>query len=295
MKALIDDMVLYKAACCAIQKEWSYITTEGDIVVVESYLAGKDLVKQYKGGDLVYKEIDRGFQACLFAVKQILRRILKDTEADEYVFVLSNREEKCFRYKVATLKPYKGNRPPKPQYYNDLYEYFIRNHPCVIAQDGLEVDDELGIMQSEDLMNTIIATSDKDLLQIPGLKYNLDSRAVRMVQEDDSLELVDGEVKGSGYRWFYAQMLLGDAADNIPRVPARAIPGEAKLVSERILEGLKGSLPECEKFVFECFKNAYPLLPGDDYPEARQNMTEIGNLVKIHRQRNVLPWSIVHV
>jgi 5'-3' exonuclease len=196
--------------------------------------------------------------------------------------MLSSREEKCFRYDIAKTKPYKGKRAPKPKYYNELYEEVIKHYPHYIAVKGREVDDELGIMQTRSIRDgnydqdgTVICTSDKDLLQIPGKQYNLDTRALFEVDRTGHLHLTDkGQIKGTGLKWFYAQMLLGDAVDNIPRIPAKVIPGESKRVAERIYEGLSGTLEECEAFVEGCFADQY----GN---EGKTKMLEIGRLLRI--------------
>lgn len=269
MKALIDDMVLYKAACSGTSKKWSVV--HGDnIMEVESYRDGLKVVKGLPGSELVSEDVDRGFQACLFALKQLLGRILKDTGSTDYVFVLSNRDTRCFRHKVATLKPYKGNRAPRPLYYDQTYDALMRRHPHVIARPGLEVDDELGIMQ--DTRTTIICSSDKDLRQIPGHHYNLDSREKFFVTQEGSLSLNNKrDLVGTGQPWVLAQMILGDTADNIPGISSKHIPGIGRKVSERVCTGIKADGMD---FVVQCFKNQY----GDNYMKAMQ---EVFTLVKI--------------
>lgn len=288
MKALIDDVVLYKAACCGVVKDW-YVCAVGDIINHEplTYREAKALQKENPHYELISEEIDRGFQSCVFAFNQILKRIKRDTKCDEYIIVLSNRNEIGFRHKLATIKKYKGNRSDKPKYYDRLYEEIIKTYPHMIATKQREVDDELGILQTqalEDGTETIICTSDKDLRQVPGAHYNLDTKVLYTVDREGQLEIQKKKIYGTGLKWFYAQMLLGDSADNIPGIPARCIPGEAKLVSQRICDGLGGSLEACEGFVHECYVNHYE-------DQALTAMTEVGRLLRMIINTDTKLWE----
>jgi 5'-3' exonuclease len=302
-KALVDDIVLYKAACCGVVKEW-WLMNGGTPVSSEpvTYAQSRTALKENPELTAVPIEVDRGFKACVFAFNQILNRVKRDTDCDEYVIVLSNRKQKTFRYDIATIKPYKGTRSEKPKYYDELYDEIVSKYPHMIATKKREVDDELGILQTQALMDgneTIICTSDKDLRQIPGAHYNLDSKEVYTVEREGSLSLRKGKVYGTGLKWFYAQMLLGDSADNIPGIPARKIPGEAKLVAQRILDGLTGDLEACERFVHECYVNQYGEKKGltDHYAETRaqEAMTEVGRLLYMITNIDTKLWEPEYV
>lgn len=298
--ALIDDVILYKAVCSAVQKEWHYITPDESMVVpVDSYREGQQYIKDMQGGELVSKDIDRGFKSCVFALNQILGRIKRDTNCDDYIVLLSSRERSSFRYNIAKIKPYKGHRPPKPKYYDEMYDHIVYNHPCLISRKSREVDDELGIIQTSGKhphthkeVQTIICTSDKDLLQIPGLQYGLDNKKVFNVDRTGKLVLLQKnkqlQIKGTGLKWFYAQMLLGDSADNIPGIPAKQIPGEAKLVAQRIYDGLNGTLEQAERFVYQCYQNQYN-------DQALTAMTEVGRLLYMLTCEDKELWSPKYV
>jgi len=83
--------------------------------------------------------------------------------------------------------------------------------------DTVEADDALGVDQTED---TIIASIDKDLLMIPGKHYNINTGKFLEVKDPGHLEIVVSKsgkkmITGSGFKWFCAQLLLGDIVDNI--------------------------------------------------------------------------------
>ena len=109
-----------------------------------------------------------------------------------------------FRYDVATILPYKGERSKQhvPHHLDACKKHLEDCHGAVLV-DGYEADDALGIAQKYD-GSTVICSIDKDLLMIPGLHYNWNSKEFTEVSEVE------------GYRNFFKQMLLGDKqTDNI--------------------------------------------------------------------------------
>jgi len=149
---------------------------------------------------------------------QFIARILEDVNADNWKIYLSG--ENNFRYRI--FPEYKANRRnvPKPRHLERVREYLVCEHNAIIA-DGREADDELGIAGTRGLhAGVIIASSDKDLLQVPGTHYNFVRRELRTITP---LE---------GLRNLYGQLLIGDATDNI-----RGCPGIGKAKAPRILEG----------------------------------------------------------
>lgn len=105
-----------------------------------------------------------------------------------------------FRYKIATILPYKGTRvAEKPFHYDAIRQYLVESYGAVISE-GIESDDNLGLAQRE---NTVIISIDKDLDIVPGKHYNW--------ERDLEYEVSDLD----GYRNFFKQMLTGDKTDNI--------------------------------------------------------------------------------
>ena len=135
-----------------------------------------------------------------------------------------------FRDEVAKQKPYKGNRKgDKPFHFENLTHY-MKAAFNVFETEGIEADDAMAVVQTHALITggeTVICTRDKDLRQVEGWQYgwecgNQPEYALRWVDRLGELGLSDGKPKkivGTGLRFFYSQMLTGDAVDNIPGLP----------------------------------------------------------------------------
>ena len=151
---------------------------------------------------------------------ELVNRILADVGATDYRCYLSG--DNNFRYSI--YPEYKANRrdKPKPRHLEALREHILVNHPSDVA-DGIEADDSLGIASTSYQaagIPCIIASLDKDLLQVAGLHYNFVKRDIREI----------GELEG--WKNFYIQLLVGDPADNIP-----GCTGIGKVKAPRLLDG----------------------------------------------------------
>lgn len=158
-------------------------------------------------------------------IKNIINRIVTETKADSYkIYLTSSNPDHNPRTDIAVTLPYKGNRKsPKPYYYNMVRDLLSIEWEAEKVF-GMEADDMLGILQTED---TIISSIDKDLRMIPGYHHNMNSGAIDQVTKEGNLNLDIKKIKtakgdinqykltGGGFKWFCAQMLLGDVIDNI--------------------------------------------------------------------------------
>jgi hypothetical protein len=147
------------------------------------------------------------------------------------------------RYDIAALKEYQGNRvdKPKPRYLGIMREWLAKRyqgtlHQFCEADDGMSSAQYAAIAQGNRNLS-IIASKDKDLNMVPGLHLNWDTGQITDTwneeDEDDfgHVALVEHKMpsgsvkllKGFGQKFFWAQMLIGDAADNISGLPA--VPG----------------------------------------------------------------------
>ena len=158
-------------------------------------------------------------------VQARLDKIMEATQADTYQLYLTSDDKSNFRYKIATIRPYKGHRPTeKPHYYNHIRNFLIEQRG---AQEvtGMEADDALSIEQHKWLKenpgqtkqepngnragHTVICSRDKDLDMVPGWHYNWGAGN----QKEQPMWWQD-EI--SGLRCFFKQLLTGDPVDNIP-------------------------------------------------------------------------------
>jgi len=136
-----------------------------------------------------------------------------------------------FRNDVATVQQYKGNRydkngkriKPQPKWLAKCRQYIIDHHAGILCH-GQEADDALSIAQikcnASKTYHSIISSIDKDLRIIPGLHHDMNSGEIDTTTELGELHLDEkGKLRGSGLRFFYAQLLMGDSADWIPGLP----------------------------------------------------------------------------
>tara|TARA_B110000977_G_scaffold173020_1_gene225846 strand:+ start:975 stop:1721 length:747 start_codon:yes stop_codon:yes gene_type:complete len=165
---------------------------------------------KHEGEDVesAYETIDAMFEHLFYV-----------TKADSYIGFLTGKGN--FRKKLATIKPYKGNRKDiiMPEHLDKIREYLINTWSCENVE-GLEADDALGICQTEMEEPTIICSIDKDLLQIEGYHYNWNKNEVSFVSEYDA------------WQKLYEQTLSGDSTDNIVGIPRVGEKKAKKLLEE---------------------------------------------------------------
>lgn len=166
---------------------------------------------------------------------------LRGLAAAEYVHMhlTPSTSNKGGRYDLALIKEYQGNRvdKPKPRYLGIMREWLAKRYPGTLYQ-FCEADDgmssaQYAAIERGDRNLSIIASKDKDLRMVPGLHLDWDTGAITDTGDDDFgyVELVERttpsgtvkQLKGFGHKFFWAQMLIGDTADNISGIPA--IPG----------------------------------------------------------------------
>lgn len=166
---------------------------------------------------------------------------LRGLAAAQYVHLhlTPSTSNKGGRFEQALLKQYQGNRieKPKPRYLGIMREWLVKRFPGTLhqfceADDGMSSQQYAAIARGERNLS-IIASKDKDLRMVPGLQLDWNTGAIHDTEDDDfgHVELVERtmpsgnvkELKGYGHKFFWAQMLIGDTADNISGIPA--IPG----------------------------------------------------------------------
>ncbi len=108
-----------------------------------------------------------------------------------------------FRSRIATIRPYKGNRSSasKPLKYNDIRQYLLDVWHAEVVH-GQETDDEMAIRQTQNADKSIIVAVDKDMLQVPGWHLN-PNKGFKKISKREGLERQ------------YVQCITGDPTDNI--------------------------------------------------------------------------------
>jgi hypothetical protein len=195
-----------------------------------------------------------------------IRNICQSIDTNDYkCYLTAQGIEHNFRYQIDNT--YKANRKEaqKPTHYNLIRGHLIENHGAIIAQ-GEEADDLLGIEQTTRGTDSIICTIDKDLDQIPGWHYNF----VKGLRYNIS------EIEGR--RFFYAQLLIGDASDNVAGIKGLGTKRTGALLDQLSTEG------ELFRVVAKQYKNQY----GEE--EWLKQLTKTGQLLWIRKQEGEI-WT----
>jgi 5'-3' exonuclease len=142
--------------------------------------------------------------------------VILSCEVERYEGFLTGK--KNFRFQVDNPTSYKANRKdkPKPKFLSEIRWFLEEEHGFVVSQ-GCEADDLLAIAQKDD--TTIISSSDKDLMMVPGWHHS--NRGISYV------------TKQEGMTTFYRQLVTGDATDNIKG----SKKGQGPKFAEKIIKG----------------------------------------------------------
>jgi DNA polymerase-1 len=130
--------------------------------------------------------------------KKMVKQYAETCGCDSVTMCFTAR--KNFRYNV--YPEYKANRVfERKQLFPILTKWIEGRYHC-LRMDFLEADDVMGIMATKEPDKHVIATIDKDLLQIPGRHYNWmhNKKTTQNVLKADRL--------------FYTQIMAGDPTDN---------------------------------------------------------------------------------
>jgi len=168
-----------------------------------------------------------------------------------------------FRTEVGKSAPYKGNRKSeRPIHLNYVRDYLQEKYPCTMSE-GEEADDLIAIEATNLGPDTVIASIDKDFMQVPCRHYNFLKDQWATVEEFE------------GLRFFYSQILTGDAVDQI-----LGIKGIGPVKAAKILDGAT-----TEREMFERCLEAYR-----DYPDPYERVLENARLLWLRRYVGQM-WS----
>lgn len=146
--------------------------------------------------------------------------LFKDASGAEGVLLhlTASGSTKGDRAVVAYTKPYQGQRKGhRPKNWQYLRDYMADGVAGPVKQwYDREADDGFGFISANCPLD-VIATRDKDMRMLPGLHLNWDTYELVHVPADVFATEACGKLYG--HKWFWTQMLWGDAADNIPGLP----------------------------------------------------------------------------
>lgn len=180
------------------------------------YLVVYDMLKDIQSKNvIVYKN-----PVHHYAQKRI-DNVLNSFNAKGYLFCFSGPSDNTFRCSVSFDKKYKGNRTYVENYENELQDKvevvdYIRDRYPSVKYNDLEADDLLCMLQDED---TFIYSNDKDLLQIPGMHWDINKGVFLEVSNEDAM------------LFLMKQMLTGDSVDNISGLKSCGPVGADKILT----------------------------------------------------------------
>ncbi len=233
---IIDgDLIIYRSGFRSQHTEWAAVNKVDGYTIefgerVTRAMATRLMVQQglkYPSEwsleeTLVVSPVEHACHSAKITIQMILNKF----EATSYKLYLTSNDKSNYRFSVAKTRPYKGNRTaPKPVHYEAIREYLLHSWNAELVT-GIEADDAMGIEQCRHPVGeSVICSIDKDMNIIRGMHYNFVTDVLYETTYFGHLELYDlggnktkKSLRGGGLKWFYAQMLLGDSADNIPGV-----------------------------------------------------------------------------
>lgn len=249
MRPLIDaDVLLYEIGFSSQQ-------TIEDKIVPNSWEFCQDLLE--KRISLICDEVQATEEPLLFltntpAINKSLNKKRKYNEEPVKEYVDN------FRFEAAKEKVYKaGRKPDKPYHYKNIREFLLSNYDVHVNEVGLEADDAMCIEQYKrwklGYNDTIICSRDKDVRQCPGFHYSWEvgkqpSIGPIIVDELGWLEKkTPSKVFGTGNKFFYYQLLVGDTVDNVGGLKGRGAVFAYNLLNDAT------SVRQCYELVAEVY------------------------------------------
>lgn len=203
---------------------------------------------------------------------------------------LTSDDKSNFRFDI--YPQYKANRSgsEKPSMYHQIRQYIQEKYDAEMVY-GMEADDKMSIIANE-IYNKkssrhicLISSSDKDMRMVPGLHYEMGDAPVYEVHNPGALNMYRGsdrKVWGTGLKWFYYQLLVGDTADNVPGLDLSPFDAYNLLKTDHCyVPGVVG-------------ENAWAIKVLDEYikqGQSRDDMTRNGRLLWMKTREDEPLWE----
>lgn len=265
---------------------------------------------------LVYYNNPFPLNFVLSFLDEVIESLLNKFNAPKYKMFITSSDYSNYRFKIATITPYKGSRrkcskcferckavfnsekniilfckncgevnddttfADKPHYYNEIRDHLIKKWNAELVYNE-EADDAMSILARQRFLRenqeSIMVHIDKDINNTPGKHYNPDKDLLYNITDEDSLNN------------FYTQFLLGDNVDCIPGVHGIGPVAAKEFFKECYFP------EEYEKIIMEIYQgelsvkrfiNKMCLTPDQAY----DRLVEIGQLLHIRQKENEL-WQ----
>ena len=184
----------------------------------------------------------KSFEEMKYNAEMQIETIRKMAGAEKYkLYLTSHTGNKGGRFEQAILKEYQANRADRSNTPPMLYS--MRNWMVeklkAVSCENCEADDAMASAQYAAIKRgksklSVICTMDKDLMMVPGLHLNWKDGNILTVKGFGKIWIDDSKkqkkLKVYGTKFFWAQMLMGDTADNISGLPGVQINDKLKPV-----------------------------------------------------------------
>lgn len=257
----------------------------------------------------LHPDIENHIEYGLEQIDMFVGFLKKQKLAKEYTLLIGGKDN--FRYGVAKILEYKGNRGEKPILFSELREAFVNKYKNYVEIiNGREVDDAMasyGLDNYRDYLSTgkwkyILAYVDKDLDMIYSPSFNYDN-IEKGIREPTPLDCIKS---------YCSQLIAGDlSTDNIQglkflpeeittKYGIRKSKGVGKATAEKLFEGVE-KVKECFEIVVECYRAFY----GDDEFEFeswngetsvrtwKDMLQETALLIRMHPEKDPLTYNIL--
>lgn len=227
MLVLIDaDPIVYRCGFASERTSWHliYETATGEVDEIEFTPDEEHTAGDYMADWLAFNEgkvtvldksriakpdpVSYALRATNVQIESIIAECEDRFKQPSKMLMWISGKGGSFRDRIATVRPYKGNRDPshKPVHYDSIREHLRVKYNSYMTS-GIEADDAVSIYARKHYETgggpLVICTIDKDLDQIPGNHYNYMSKVFYAITETEA------------ERWFAYQCLAGDTTDNI--------------------------------------------------------------------------------
>lgn len=262
---LIDGDVL---AHMAVSIDWhrepnhDFGITDEEAEIYDSVVSlyGEPVQLTRKEAEIIFRKSWHGFL-------YLLEKVVEDLYGDDYLMAMKSK----INFRSELFPEYKAHRRRKPSMMSPFVPQIMKRavvEGLAVEAVGRESDDMLRIWANEVRAaggNYVVASIDKDLRCIPGRHYNVKSGIIEVVDEP------------TAKRFFFEQIMSGDAADGIP-----GIPGIGPIKARKALDAVDQTEEAFQELVVGLYINAF----GD---EAWYN-TLLINAKLIHIQNHVDDW-----
>jgi len=183
---------------------------------------------------LIYNSKEEVIKALDLKIDDIHDDLLEYFDGPPWTVIALDGKEN-FRKEVNLPFAYKGNRDYSvhPKYIDETIEH-IKDKYKFESTTHWEGDDILGCSAEDSIM----VSTDKDLLQIPGYHYNWKKKELHYVD------------KVHGLLNLGVQMLMGDTADNIPGIKGIGIGKASEMIEDRYRTTAWSSYEELKNKLF---------------------------------------------